>query len=56
MKKPLQLFGMLLREEAGQDLVEYALIAVLLSLAGIGVLTTLGSRIGNNFNEIAGTL
>lgn len=41
------------KEEEGQDLIEYALLIVLLSLAAIGSLSTLAGAINNVFSEAA---
>jgi pilus assembly protein Flp/PilA len=40
------------REEAGQDLIEYALLAGLISLASVGAITTLGGAIRSNMNSV----
>ena len=40
------------RAEAGQGLVEYALILVLISVVVIGILTALGERIEGVFRSI----
>ena len=45
----------LVREE-GQDLVEYALLAALLSIVSIAALKTLGPKIAATWNSIAGEL
>jgi len=42
--------------EEGQGLVEYALIIVLVAIAVITLLTTLGGDIGNVFSNISSTL
>jgi pilus assembly protein Flp/PilA len=47
---------MLFRDEEGQGLVEYALIILLVAIAVIGLLTTLGTNIGNVFSNISNTL
>jgi pilus assembly protein Flp/PilA len=39
------LFNRFVREEQGQDLIEYALLAGLISLASVGAITTLGGAI-----------
>jgi len=39
-------------DESGQDLVEYALLASLLSVASIAALKLLGSKIGIAFAQI----
>jgi Flp pilus assembly pilin Flp len=43
-------------EEEGQDLTEYALLLVLLSLAAIATLGTLASAINSVFNKAAQNL
>jgi len=44
------------KEEEGQDLTEYALLLVLLSLAAIGALGTLANAINNAFGKAANNL
>ncbi len=44
------------KEEEGQDLTEYALLLVLLSLAAISTLGTLASAINSVFNKAASNL
>jgi pilus assembly protein Flp/PilA len=46
----------LIRDEEGQDLVEYALLLVFLALAAIAVLPTLGKAVNNVFSQSASTL
>jgi Flp pilus assembly pilin Flp len=45
-----------IKEEQGQDLVEYALLLVFLALAAIAVLPTLGQAVNNVFSQSASTL
>jgi pilus assembly protein Flp/PilA len=45
-----------LKEETGQDLVEYALLLVFLALAAIAVLPTLGKAVNNVFSQSASSL
>jgi pilus assembly protein Flp/PilA len=45
-----------LAREDGQGLVEYALILVLVAIVVIGVLTMMGGKITNAFNDIVGNL
>jgi Flp pilus assembly pilin Flp len=45
-----------IRQEEGQDLVEYALLLVFLALAAITVLPTLGKAVNNVFSQSASTL
>ena len=44
------------KEEEGQDLTEYALLLVLVSLAAIGSLGTLANAINNVFSKAATNL
>ena len=44
------------REEEGQGLVEYALILVLVSIAAIVALTTLGSKLSPIFDKVSAAL
>ena len=44
------------KEEEGQDLTEYALLLVLIALAAITVMGTLGTAINNVFSTAASKL
>jgi len=44
------------KDEEGQDLTEYALLLVLLSLAAVGALGTLATAINGTFTNAAGNL
>jgi len=44
------------KEESGQDLIEYALLALLLALAAVAVLPTVGSDVSGEFSKIAAEL
>jgi pilus assembly protein Flp/PilA len=44
------------RDEAGQDLIEYALLVALISLVAVAAITTAGSAVNNVFASIAGKL
>jgi Flp pilus assembly pilin Flp len=46
------LLGRLAREEAGQDLIEYALLAALISMASILVMSALGTAIDVHYGVI----
>jgi pilus assembly protein Flp/PilA len=46
----------LLRDDSGQDLIEYALIAGLIGLAATAGLGTLATNIGTIFTNISGKL
>ena len=43
-------------DEEGQGLVEYALILVLIAIAVIAILGTMGDQINNIFNEVSNAL
>jgi len=45
-----------LDDDSGQDLIEYALVAALLSLAAVASMKGLGERISNAFNTITTNL
>jgi pilus assembly protein Flp/PilA len=46
----------LLNREEGQDLIEYALIVALISLAATAGMTNLAKDINNAFNAVGSTL
>lgn len=46
----------LLKEENGQDLIEYALVVALIALAATTGMNSLASGINTAFTSIAGTL
>ena len=50
------LLANLLRDDAGQDLAEYALLIALIALVVIGAVTALGGQVENVFNSITGKL
>ena len=52
----LELMRRFMREEEGQDLVEYALLLVFLALAAIVTLPILGSAVNKVFSQSASTL
>jgi pilus assembly protein Flp/PilA len=41
-----------LKDERGQDIVEYSLLLVLIGAAAVFILTTMGASISNIFNKI----
>ena len=53
MKK---LFGRLVLDDAGQDLIEYARLAPGISLAAIGGIQALGTTLNTEYDGIAGTV
>ena len=44
------------KEESGQDLIEYALLALLIALAAVAVLPTVGKDISNEFSKVGAQL
>ena len=51
-----QLLKNLIAEEAGQDLIEYALVAALVGLGSVASMSSLASTIANTFNGIGNAL
>ena len=43
-------------EESGQDLIEYALLALLLALAAVAILPQVGSDVSAEFSKVAAQL
>jgi len=52
----MKLFKQLHKEEAGQDLIEYALIGLIVALGALAGMGSLASSINSEFNKIAGSL
>ncbi|MCL5263263.1 MAG: Flp family type IVb pilin [Acidobacteria bacterium] len=46
----------LLRDESGQDLIEYALVAALIALAAVAAMSTLGKDISSLFTSVSSQL
>ena len=46
----------LLRNDSGQDLLEYALLVALIALVAVGAIQATGTSVSNIFNAIAGQL
>jgi pilus assembly protein Flp/PilA len=44
------------KEESGQDLIEYALLALLIALAAVAILPTVGKDISAEFSKVASQL
>jgi pilus assembly protein Flp/PilA len=49
-------FSKLLRDESGQDLIEYALVAGLIGLAAVTAMSGLSTKIRAAFNSIGNDL
>ncbi|MEM8947842.1 MAG: Flp family type IVb pilin [Pseudomonadota bacterium] len=52
----MKLFHDLLKDESGATAIEYGLIAALVSVAIIGVLSTLGDNLTNTFQTVSDNL
>jgi pilus assembly protein Flp/PilA len=48
-----QLFNRFVREEGGQDLIEYALLAGFISLASVAAITLVGDNLDILYNNVA---
>ena len=46
----------LVRDDRGQDLIEYALLAGLISLASVLAITALGTAIQGKFTQVGGAV
>lgn len=46
----------LLRDESGQDLIEYALVAALIALGAVAAMGTVATGISNAFSAVASDL
>jgi pilus assembly protein Flp/PilA len=53
MKNMKQLIKGLIKEDSGQDLIEYALVAALVGLGAVAAMKGLSNSIGNTFNSVA---
>ena len=53
---PMHTLQRLLRDDSGQDLIEYALIAALIAIAAIAAMKALSTKISAEFNTIGSSL
>ena len=44
------------REDEGQDLIEYALLAAFISLAAVAAISQLGTAVNNVYTKVSSTL
>jgi pilus assembly protein Flp/PilA len=51
-KEMKNLFNRFVREEAGQDLIEYALLAGLIALVCVATITSAGSKVSTLFGNV----
>jgi pilus assembly protein Flp/PilA len=56
MKNIKQVLAAIMRDESGQDLIEYALVAGLIGLGAVVAMTGLSGKIGNAFNSVGNSL
>ena len=56
MKIVKQLFVNMVKEDSGQDLIEYALVAALVGLGAVAAMKGLSNSIGTTFNGIGTSL
>lgn len=56
MKNLKNTVAVLLKDESGQDLIEYALVAGLIGLGAVVAMTTLSSTIGTAFAKVGNEL
>ena len=56
IKKIKQAFVAFMKDESGQDLIEYALVAGLIGLGAVVAMTGLSGKIGNAFNTVGNNL
>jgi Flp pilus assembly pilin Flp len=49
-------FSRLVRDEQGQDLIEYAMLAAFVSLVAIGGATALGTALSGWYSDVATTV
>jgi pilus assembly protein Flp/PilA len=50
------LFARFAKDESGATAIEYGLIAALISVAAIGAMGALGTKLGTTFNKVAGNM
>ena len=56
MSRMLEVLRRLHKDESGQDLIEYALVAALIAFAAVSTMKTLASSINNVFSLIGSNL
>ncbi len=56
MKNLMNTVAVLLKDESGQDLIEYALVAGLIGLGAVVAMTSLSGKIGTAFNSVGASL
>jgi pilus assembly protein Flp/PilA len=56
MKNVKLAFVALIKDESGQDLIEYALVAGLIGLGAVVAMSGLATKIGSAFNSVGNSL
>jgi pilus assembly protein Flp/PilA len=56
MKNIKHVFSAFMKDESGQDLIEYALVAGLIGLGAVVAMTGLSGKISNAFNTVGNNL
>ncbi len=56
MKNITQFIVQFAKDESGQDLIEYALVAGLIGLGAVAAMSTLSNTIGNAFSTVGSRL
>ena len=56
MDKLINRMRAIVREESGQDLLEYALLIALIAIVAVGAVTAAGTSVQAVFNSIAGSI
>ena len=56
MKNLTKTLALLLQDESGQDLIEYALVAGLIGLGAVVAMTALSGKIGTAFGSVGTSL
>jgi pilus assembly protein Flp/PilA len=51
-----QIISRLVREESGQDLIEYALVAALIGLGAVSAMKTFATTLSSAFNSVGSSL
>jgi len=49
-------FRKLIKNNKGATAIEYGLIAALIAVAAVGAMSSLGTKLGNTFNNVNGKL
>jgi pilus assembly protein Flp/PilA len=56
MKRLINQTRLLMRDDSGQDLLEYALLVALIALVAVAAVTSSGQAVNSIFSQVATTL